>query len=157
MTLLYAKWGPNISRNLAISFRPKKASDTDYVRIVDDKSSNWPVCSASYGYTAGHIHRMNLRVDKHCYAATVTVHEFLHIIGLMHEHQRPDRDDYVWIDFDNIQPDYHSAFNKCDDCKTYNVPYDPKSIMHYPAKAFCVDCDKLVIHSKVIENHLFLN
>ena len=120
---------------------------------MDDKSDS--TCSASYGYTAGHIHRVNLIADKKCYVPRITIQKFLHVFGLLNEHQRPDRDDYVWIDFENIVPKFRGNFEKCNTCKTYNVPYDPKSIMHYRAKDFCADCSKLVIHSKVIERHYF--
>ena len=32
------------------------------------------------------------------------VHEFLHTLGFVHEHTRPDRDDFISINFDNIEP-----------------------------------------------------
>nr|XP_027225759.1 astacin-like metalloprotease toxin 5 [Penaeus vannamei] len=31
------------------------------------------------------------------------MHEFMHTLGFGHEHNRPDRDEYVTVYFDNIQ------------------------------------------------------
>ena len=47
---------------------------------------------------------------------------------------RPDRDDYVRIMWQNIKTPFKFAFKKAIGSKTFNVPYDGRSIMHYPAK-----------------------
>lgn len=28
----------------------------------------------------------------------------MHVLGFYHEHQRPDRDEYVSVDLDNVEP-----------------------------------------------------
>ena len=33
----------------------------------------------------------------------VVTHEILHALGVMHEHKRPDRDDFVVIEWNNIR------------------------------------------------------
>ena len=96
---------------------------------------------------------MNLRPDwghnGYCTSKFVVAHEFVHGFGIWHEHQRADRDDYVSIDFDNIKKGFKHAFDKCTKCETYNVSYDPFSIMHYHAYSYCKDCSKVTIKSKV--------
>ena len=65
----------------------------------------------------------------------VVAHELGHVIGLMHEHQRPDRDNYITINYENILEKFHDQFYKMSsnywkyDYKKY--PYDYNSIMHY--------------------------
>lgn len=39
------------------------------------------------------------------------VHEMMHCMGFMHEHQRPDRDDYVKINIENVEPQYIGNFS----------------------------------------------
>lgn len=34
----------------------------------------------------------------------IVMHELLHVLGFYHEHQRPDRDEYVSVDLDNVEP-----------------------------------------------------
>jgi hypothetical protein len=40
------------------------------------------------------------------------VHELVHTIGLMHEHQRPDRDEYISLNTNNIDPESVGHFIK---------------------------------------------
>jgi len=80
---------------------------------------------------------------------TIT-HEMLHILGLGHEHQRPDRDDFVTIRFDKIQPGLEYNFHRLDDTAftTFGIPYDCYdfgSVLHYPRTAFSTDGSDTVI------------
>jgi len=64
-------------------------------------------------------------------------HEMGHIIGLQHEHQRPDRDTYINIHWNNIDPNYKYAFDKVSSSinKTYG-DFDFNSVMIYGSQAF---------------------
>ena len=61
------------------------------------------------------------------------VHELGHVIGFYHEHQRPDRNKYVEILWDNlinsqyIRNDYEIMYS----AHAVGTKYDYKSIMHY--------------------------
>ena len=69
------------------------------------------------------------------------MHEFMHAFGLTHEHERPDRDDYVTINKHNIRNyKYYSQFGKerSGSYKTFGVRYDGLSIMHYRATEFSI-------------------
>lgn len=69
------------------------------------------------------------------------IHELGHALGLLHEHQRPDRDLYVKIHFDRIIPSFIQNFevqnNPLIDESKYK--YDYNSIMHYPAISFSIN------------------
>jgi hypothetical protein len=38
------------------------------------------------------------------FSKSVAMHEFIHALGFNHEHNRPDRDKYVTINYRNISP-----------------------------------------------------
>ena len=50
------------------------------------------------------------------------VHEFMHALGYMHEQNRADRDQFVFINATNISPDALSQFDK------YRIFLDYKAI-----------------------------
>ncbi len=76
-------------------------------------------------------------------------HEMGHVIGFWHEQARPDRDEYVYIDFNNVKPGFEQAFKKYDwdQVLTHAIPYDVGSIMHYGAYVSILSGD-LVIKSR---------
>ncbi len=68
----------------------------------------------------------------------VICHEIFHSLGFFHEHQRPDRDNYVRIVRERIcAASFEANFLiENDVAVTSNIPYDFTSIMHYWSGAF---------------------
>ncbi|XP_047435766.1 high choriolytic enzyme 1-like [Mugil cephalus] len=62
-------------------------------------------------------------------------HEINHALGFRHEQTRSDRDRYVRINWENINPQMAYNFHK-KDTNNLNTPYDYSSIMHYGRTAF---------------------
>lgn len=63
-------------------------------------------------------------------------HEIGHAFGLIHEHQRPDRDQYVFYYPKNGQANSESQFVRFSGNLKVSTQYDFISIMHYPNCAF---------------------
>mmetsp|Transcript_14317 Transcript_14317/g.18066 ORF Transcript_14317/g.18066 Transcript_14317/m.18066 type:complete len:353 (-) Transcript_14317:4-1062(-) len=68
-------------------------------------------------------------------------HEFLHTLGMWHEHSRSDRDDYINIIYDNIEPGKDINFQKQRKTQTLGRPYNQSSLMHYFDDAFTKNGD----------------
>lgn len=65
------------------------------------------------------------------------MHEFLHAAGIWHEQSRLDRDDYVTINYSNIEYGKEDNFLKSDPVYSIDVgEYNYRSIMHYSQYAF---------------------
>jgi len=77
----------------------------------------------------------------------ITVHELLHTLGFWHEQNRPDRDSFVRIAFENLIERYADMFEKYNG-KTFSTPYDYNSIMHYEDTAFSKNGLKTIIPIK---------
>ncbi len=81
------------------------------------------------GYFPGEINVLFL--DR--FEQRAILHELGHKIGLEHEHQRPDRDLFITIDWNKISPEFVSQFNYLNpelyDYSYYQ--YDYESVMHY--------------------------
>nr|CAD7573328.1 unnamed protein product [Timema californicum] len=87
-------------------------------------------------------HRMlgqvvNLQLNG-CVHHGVAVHELLHALGFFHQQSATERDDYVRILWNNIEPGMEHNFDKyaANQITNYNTIYDYLSIMHYDGYAF---------------------
>ena len=69
------------------------------------------------------------------------VHELVHTLGFVHEHTRPDRDNFISVNMDNIEPGKEKNFEKRPhgtsdffekgSVDSKNTPYDVLSLLHY--------------------------
>ena len=61
------------------------------------------------------------------------LHELGHILGLVHEHQLPRRDEFLTVHWGNIHPHHEDEFTKYNAraVTIYGTDYDLSSIMHY--------------------------
>jgi len=71
-----------------------------------------------------------------CTSRVIIKHEIMHALGFFHEHSRSDRDNFINIVEENIEPLYISNFYRRTETKDNGVPYDYKSIMHYGKSDF---------------------
>ena len=122
-------------------FREATDKDKSYVLVKKEKG-----CFSYVGYR-GWSHQ-NLWLAGGCGSYRTFAHEFLHAIGLYHEHNRPDRDHYITVLWDNIVEKWRYAYNKCGSCETHGVPYDGRSVMHYWDGSFGIG-SKHTMESKV--------
>ncbi len=85
------------------------------------------------------------------------VHELGHCLGLLHEHQRPDRDEYVTVFWNNILTGKEFNFEKQDNplINEEDYDYDFESIMHYPTSSFSKNGRDTIMsnHGETIRRH----
>ncbi|XP_067668809.1 uncharacterized protein [Haliotis asinina] len=119
----------------ATCIRFKMATSSDINRI---RFRNGPGCSSHVGMIRG---VQNITLQGPCRIRRIVLHEIGHSIGLVHEHQRPDRDEFITILHENARPGTEWDFKKRTWTTVVNhtVGYDYKSVMHYGPKAFSMD------------------
>ncbi|EDW81478.2 uncharacterized protein Dwil_GK11006 [Drosophila willistoni] len=112
------------------------------------KSKN--MCGTRVGYQPLQFGSHDVQLTERCLSMPgVIQHETLHVLGLFHEQSRPDRNEYVEIDYDNIPRKYWSQFMAMEQTTTFNVPYDYQSVMHYSKNAFAKDPTKPTIRALI--------
>ncbi|GBN72902.1 Astacin [Araneus ventricosus] len=111
-----------------IRYRPR-VLDKDYVMIF-----NGTGCYSNLGRVGGQ-QPISLRHNG-CLSEGTILHEMAHTVGIIHEHDRPDRDKYIKILPQNIPEEWQSQYEKSsyEDIQILG-PYDYYSVMHYPIPA----------------------
>ncbi|GAB0090998.1 Metalloendopeptidase [Sergentomyia squamirostris] len=124
-----------------IKFVPH-TNEYDYIKIVSGRSGCW----SSVGRIGG-PQEVNLQTPGCMNQVGVTIHELLHVLGFLHEQNRPDRDKSVTINWQNIKPGVTENFQKAKDGTTsnYGVSYDYNSVLHYSAYAFSVNGQPTIV------------
>ncbi len=105
-----------------------RTTQSNYVEFVDSKEE----CYSNIGMIGG---RQETNIHPVCGFGSA-VHEICHAAGMWHEQSRNDRDSYITVFTENIEPGKEHNFEKKGASLTEVGPYDYGSIMHYPAKAF---------------------
>jgi hypothetical protein len=114
----------------------ERTTQADYVFI--QKGSSGSGCWAYVGRIGGR-QVVNLEAPGCVYPNGPGPHELMHAVGFHHEHSRQDRDDYVKILWENIDPALASNFDKSTGTTTFGFPYDYLSIMQYPRWSFSMN------------------
>lgn len=111
-----------------ITFVPR-TSQTSYINIQNSTGNN-----SSVGRIGG-SQTVNIVNWNYSY---IMCHELMHALGQWHEQSRPDRANFVNVNYANIQSGYTHNFD------IVNVPtigsYDFDSVMHYDACGFSTCC-----------------
>ena len=114
-----------------VSFVPR-TNEPDYIHILAS-NGNWSYVGMIGGRQDLGIFNWSVHY--------IIVHELMHALGAWHEQQRPDRDQFVSIEWNNIQAGQEHNFQIPNGATAFGA-YDFDSIMHYGACAFsvCAPC-----------------
>ncbi|KAI8130492.1 hypothetical protein FF38_11865 [Lucilia cuprina] len=129
-----------------IRFVPR-SNEQDYVSIVSGNSGCW----SSVGRVGGK-QEVNLQSPGCLTKPGTAIHELMHALGFLHEQNREERDSYVSIQYENIQPNAVSNFDRAAKTIAFGVPYDYGSVMHYSANAFSTNGRPTIIPTQNMGN-----
>jgi len=110
----------------------RRTTEKVYLLFVSDSG-----CASSIGMVKKEGPQ-KLWLGSGCWHRGTVIHEIGHSMGLWHEQNRPDRDQYIKIHHENVQAAAKHNFRKAtqQQVDSLGTPYDYRSIMHYRETAF---------------------
>lgn len=116
-----------------IKFVRRTSNDQDYISIQNQATGCW----SSVGRVGGE-QIVNLQSPGCVTKIGTILHELMHAVGFLHEQNREERDNYVYILNQNIMKGHESNFDKVRQGTSsgFGVDYDYNSVMHYSSTAF---------------------
>lgn len=120
----------NDELNPYITFVEKMSGALDFISIQAEPGKGcW-----SYVGKIGGLQEINIDCARS--SRSVLAHEVMHALGFWHEQNRPDRDDYIKINYENMVDGASGQFTKRTQQDSFGYAYDYGSVMHYGSKAF---------------------
>lgn len=131
---------------------PLKSLNYTWVRVYEETNYTYPEglnCKSQTGYTfPGKVLLSTMFLDccltkcltlpgqelmlgRDCMDHSMILHELLHTLGFLHEHQRPDRDNYILINLENVPDFVQSQFELDSDQDVTLRDFDFESVLLY--------------------------
>lgn len=123
-----------IESKTCIKLVPHSTED-DFIIFNNDESGCW----SKVGSIGG---PQTINLQKPCFNVIGTIiHEILHAVGLFHEQNRSDRDEFIGIVTKNIRKKSLVNFNKFKPniYDAEDLLYDYQSVLHYSPYAFSIN------------------
>lgn len=139
-------WNQNL--NGAIQLVPRTVQN-DFAYFVPTAGG----CAAVVGYVRG-AGAHTVQLGEECAAGNIA-HEIGHIVGLDHEQNRHDRNEYITINWSAVRPEMASNFEIPPLGLDYQG-YDFGSIMHYGLFAFSIDGSQTIVPKYKIPPNVFV-
>lgn len=79
-------------------FVPKTSEHVEHIKFTKSAA-----CGANVGYRKNRREPLEVTYSEYCLTVPGAIqHEMFHVLGLLHEQARPDRDDFIQIFWENI-------------------------------------------------------
>ncbi|XP_055329727.1 uncharacterized protein LOC129582265 isoform X2 [Paramacrobiotus metropolitanus] len=104
----------------------KKTSEVDFIFFQPSSANSGSGCQSPVGRQGG---AQIITLTPACLSGGIIQHLVLHSLGFFHEHQRPDRDKYVY--FNANSTNVTGLFRVLPQMPSYKTAYDLESVMHF--------------------------
>uniref|UniRef100_A0A914EAD6 Zinc metalloproteinase n=1 Tax=Acrobeloides nanus TaxID=290746 RepID=A0A914EAD6_9BILA len=96
-------------------------------------------CNSYVGMIGG---EQDISLDSGCWDVGTASHELGHALGMFHEQERWDRDNYITVNWTNTNANGGSYSKETQSSENhYGQEYDHSSIMHYSQYSDCINCN----------------